>query len=221
MVFWVAAVAATMGQSDTRSFDVKGFDKLSLGSAFKIKISQSDRFRVVASGDKQDLDDLVAKVSGGTLSIKYETNRNKRKSVELDIEMPALSALSLSGASSTVAKGFSGGSKLKLDVSGAAKLTLDISVGAVEFDLSGASSTTLTGKANSLRGDLSGASSLKAAGFPVKDAQVEASGASSASVKTSAKLLAEASGASSVRYSGGATDVRINTSGGSSVKKGE
>jgi hypothetical protein len=219
-ILFLACLAATaFAQSNTRSFDLKNFDKVSLGSAFKIDLKQSSRFRVVALGTQRDLDDLEAKVSGGTLSIRYKEDRSRREKMTLEIEMPSLTGLDLSGASSTVASGFSGGERLNLDVSGAAKLTLDISVETLLFDLSGASAVTLTGKASVLKGDLSGASSLKASGFPVKEAVVDASGASSAVVNTSAKLIADASGASSIRYGGGGTDVRTNTSGGSSIKR--
>ncbi len=218
----VLGIASTgYAQEDRRTFDVKGFDKLSVGSAFRANVSKSSSFRVVATGEQQDLDDLEAKVSGRTLVIRYKNQRNKRKGVTLDIEMPSLAAVDLSGAASMKAAGFDGRNDLDLDVSGAAKLMLEIEAGDVSFDLSGASSVTLTGSANSLKGDISGASSLKAGDFPVKEAKIDASGASSANVRSSSKLLADASGASSIRYAGGAKDIRTNTSGGSSVRRSE
>lgn len=220
VLFFLAAVTAASAQTNTRSFDLRNFEKLSMGSAFKITVKQGERFRVVASGEQEDLDDLEAKVSGGTLSVKYKVSSRNRKGVSLDIEMPSLSGIDLSGAASMKASGFTRGRHLDLDVSGAARLVLDTEVETVNFDFSGASSITLTGKANSLKGDISGASSLKAADFPVKEADVDASGASSAFVNISSKLLADASGASSIRYTGGAQDIRMNTSGGSSVRKG-
>ncbi len=221
MVFVLGLIGAAHAQEDRRTFDLKGFDKLSVGSAFKANVSKSSSFKVVATGEQQDLDDREAKVSGGTLVIKYKNNRNRRKGVTLDIEMPSLAGVDLSGAASMKAAGFDGGNDLKLDVSGAAKLALEIKAGDVSFDLSGASSTTLNGSARSLKGDISGASSLKARDFPVKEAEVDASGASSATVHPSSKLLADASGASSIRYAGGAKDIRVSTSGGSSVSKSD
>jgi hypothetical protein len=72
-ILFLACLAATaFAQSNTRSFDLKNFDKVSLGSAFKIDLKQSSRFRVVALGTQRDLDDLEAKVSGGTLSIRWK-----------------------------------------------------------------------------------------------------------------------------------------------------
>lgn len=221
MVLVLGIASAAYAQESRRTFDLKDFDKLSVGSAFKANVSKSNSFRVVATGEQQDLDDLEAKVSGRTLVIKYKNSRNRRKGVTLDIEMPSLAAVDLSGAASMKAAGFEGRNDLKLDVSGAAKLALEIEAGDVSFDLSGASSTTLTGSARSLKGDISGASSLKASDFPVKEAEVDASGASSATVHPSSRLLAEASGASSIRYAGGAKDIRVNTSGGSSVRKSD
>lgn len=222
LLLWVLvfAVAGLLhAQSTSRTFDLKDFDKVSVGDAFKINIKAGAGFSVVATGDASDLEDLVGKVSGGTLTLKFNSRKSHRKGVTLDIEMPGISKLDVSGASSAVAKGFSGGERLKIQVSGAAKLVMDVEVDDVQIDLTGASALTLSGKAKSLKGDVSGASSLKAADFPAKDIEIEASGASSATVKTTSRLLADASGASSIRYSGEGKDIRVNSSGGSTVKR--
>lgn len=220
LVFLIGWVSIAAAQSSQKTFDLKNFDQLSLGSAFEINVKQGNGFRVVASGDQRDLDDLEGKVSGGTLVIKYTERLKNRSKVSLEITMPSLSGLDLSGATTTVATGFSGGDRLKLDVSGASKLKLNVSVDALVFDLSGASSTTLVGKATLLKGDISGASSLKARDFPVKEVEVDASGASSVAVNMSEVLTASASGASKVRYSGPGKEIKVSSSGASSVKRG-
>ncbi|GAA4436794.1 hypothetical protein GCM10023091_15140 [Ravibacter arvi] len=217
----LAVVAGAYAQEETRSFNVKDFEKLSMGSAFKINLKQGKNFRVVATGQRRDLDDLEAKVSGGKLSIRYKENGRNRKGVHFEIEMPELSGIDLSGAASMKAGKFNTRGNFDLDVSGAAKLELELDAETVDFDLSGASSTELSGRANSLRGDISGASSLRAGKFPVKEVEIDASGASSASVQASARLSGDASGASSIRYSGGAKEIRVNSSGGSSIRRSE
>jgi len=77
----------------------------------------------------------------------------------------------------------------------------------------------LTGQGDVLNGEVSGASSFKGRDFSSKVVNIEASGASSASVVASSAVHADASGASSVRYSGSAKDIHSSTSGASSVKR--
>ena len=67
--------------------------------------------------------------------------------------------------------------------------------------------------------DASGASSVDLGGFPVNDANVEASGASNVTVNARGKLDVNASGASHVYYLGSPTLGKVDTSGASSIKR--
>ena len=68
----------------------------------------------------------------------------------------------------------------------------------VRFDLSGSSNVTLTGSAQDVTIDASGSSDVDLTDFFVADADVEVSGSSTAIVKPSGRLGADASGASHV-----------------------
>ena len=203
----------------TRTFDLKGFDRLSLGSAFEITVTKGN-YSVKVEGRKQDLNDLEAEVSGGKLRVHYKDsfnwNRN-RKRVSVTISMPTVKALDFSGATTSRVSGFDDLGTLDLDISGASKSDIQVKAQRIVMDASGASTITLTGSAGRLEGDVSGATSLRAYDFPVKEAILDASGASSVRVSVNGKLEVEASGASSVRYRGTAS-VRSNTSGARSVK---
>lgn len=203
----------------TRTFSLTGFDRLSLGSAFEITVTKGN-YAVKAEGRKEDLNDLEADVSGGKLRIRYKDsfnwNRN-RKRVSVTISMPTLKALDFSGATTSRVSGFNDLGTLDLDISGASKSDIQVKAERIVMDVSGASTITLTGSANRLEGGVSGATSLRAVDFPVKEAFLNASGASNVRVSVNGKLEVEASGASSVRYRGTAS-VRSNTSGASSVR---
>ena len=209
-------------QDDSRSsrtYDLKGFDRLSLGSAFEISVTKGN-YSVKVEGRKQDIDDLEAGVSGGKLRIRYKDSlgwgRN-RKRVTVTVSMPTLKGLDLSGATTSRVSGFNDLGTLDLDISGASKSDIQVKAQKIIMDASGASSITLTGNANRIEGDVSGATSIRAYDFPVKEAFLDVSGASNVRVSVNGKMDVEASGASSVRYRGTAS-VRSNTSGASSVK---
>lgn len=65
-------VSVTTFAQDTKKFPVSGFNKLAMGSAFKIDVKQGSNFSVTASGKSEDLSDLEANVSGGVLKIGYK-----------------------------------------------------------------------------------------------------------------------------------------------------
>lgn len=216
-----ACSAQNRGLQATRTLKVADFTKLAMGSAFKISVDQGSSFRVTVSGREADLDDLEYSVSRGTLKVGYQNNSwsKNREGVQVEVTMPTLDGVDFSGASNAKVRGFRGGRGMAIDVSGASKVEMDFSADKVFVDLSGASRLTLMGKAETLEGEMSGASTFDGKDFPVKEANLEASGASSASVVASSALEADASGASRIRYSGSARQVRSSTSGASSISR--
>ncbi|GAB3175021.1 head GIN domain-containing protein [Telluribacter humicola] len=220
-VVWIASVALAMAADETRTFNLSNFSKLSMGSAYRIQVKQGSSFSVTATGEKQDLDDLDAKVSNGTLMIRYKQEKwkNRREQVHINITMPSLDAVDFSGACVANVTGFDSNKNMDIEVSGASKVTMDVTAPKVQLELSGASVLTLNGKAEVLNGELSGASVFRGNSFPVREANLGASGASKASVVANSSLTADASGASSISYAGNAKEVRSNTSGASSIRR--
>lgn len=206
---------------DSRNFNLSGFSKLSMGSAFRIEVKQGSKYSISTSGRPEDLADLEATVKGNALHLGYKGNNwNKnRKTVNVSITMPALEGVDFSGASKATVASFSGVKNMDIEVSGASQVTMELSSPKVTFDLSGASSLVLTGQGEVLNGEVSGASSFKGREFSAKTVNIDASGASSAAVVASNTIHADASGASSIRYSGAAKDIHSSTSGASSVKR--
>jgi hypothetical protein len=163
---------------------------------------------------------LDVRLEGRTLRIgfKAECWVSGATTMEAEIAMPALVGLNLSGASQGVISGFKSERPLELEVSGASAIRGDIESGDVTAGISGASSLQLDGRGSDLKLNVSGASRADLAGFRVRDADVEVSGASSARVAPSGRLDVEASGASRVYYLGNPTMGRVEVSGGSVVE---
>lgn len=224
---WIATLCFTLlsftspalQEENTRTFSLNGFDKLDLGSAFIIHVRQGSQFSIKATGQKRDLDELDANVSGGTLKVRYNQNWNRnRKRVTFEITMPTLRGIDFSGASTSDVRGFRNQGNMNIDISGASTATIELDAARINVDFSGASTVSLMGKAERMEGTISGATTLKAFDLATKQARLEVSGASGVRVNVSEKLDIDASGASSVRYRGGAS-VSSNTSGASSVRR--
>lgn len=214
------ALTFASAQEVSRTFNVSGFTKLDLGSAFKIDVKQGSNYQVIVTGKANDLDDLEYGVTRSTLRIGYKNNgwRKSRENVRVSITMPSLDGVDFSGASTASVRGFEGGS-MSVAVSGASRVEMNFSAKNVELDLSGASRVMFIGQATSLEGEISGASEFNGKQFPAQKVNLNASGASSASVIANSSLQVDASGASRISYAGKVRDVRSSTSGAGSVRR--
>ena len=213
---------AITGSGDlvTRKEEISAFDKVDVGHAFRVDIRQDETFSVVVRVDDNLLDHLVLEKQGSTLKIGLKPNRFYRGYTgEATVTMPELTELELSGACRGNITGFQSGETLRVSLSGASQLEGDIEAGDARFNLSGASQLTLSGSGDDLRLEASGASIVDLSDFSVDDADLDASGASQATVYASSTLDVDASGASTVTYLGRPRMSRIDTSGASSVQR--
>jgi Putative auto-transporter adhesin, head GIN domain len=194
------------------------FDRIKTGSAFKINVLQGNSFKIIATGDRTDVNDLDIYVRNGVLTGGYRNNsRSQRYSMKIDITMPALVAVDFSGATTADISKFVSNS-FDVSLSGASKLNLAVSTPKLTFDISGSSQFTPNGSVQKVSGDLSGASSYSAFNFLADETSMSVSGASNARVDVSKYLKINASGASNVRYRGNPI-TEISASGASNVVK--
>lgn len=200
------------------TYEIVDFDRLEMGDDFVIRVEQGNFFSVSARGDERNIDDLIVRKDGSTLVVRYDDNHNRKHDTYIDITMPVLHEVNFSGASNSVVTGFSHEGVFKISLSGASVSQIDLDGDVTDVSLSGASTLTIAGSATELSAGVSGASVLKAFNFPVEEAYVNASGASSVKVTVAHNLNAVASGASSILYRGSPA-VTSNVSGGSSVQQ--
>ncbi len=200
-----------------KDFVVTDFDRLEMGSGFRIRVDQANFFSVQAKGDRRNVDDLQVYKQGNTLVIEFEDQRDRHHDTYIDITMPLLTAVNFSGASESKIRGFES-DQIDLYLSGASVCQVDATFNRIDLVVSGASEVIMFGDGAELVGELSGASTLKAFDYPVKEAILELSGASSGKVTVTDALDVTAGGASSVLYRG-EPSVVANTSGASTVVK--
>jgi hypothetical protein len=203
-------------------YSILDFDRLDMGDALSVTVTQGTEYSIKASGDSRNIEDLVVKRSGSTLEIYYR-NRwrpiRRQHTTYVTITMPGLVSADFSGAVTSEVTGFET-NDFHLGLSGASTCTLNFTGDNADFDLSGASSLTVEGSAANMNASLSGASTLSALEFPVKTAKLDLTGASRARVNASEKLKASASGASDIVYRGTPV-LDISTSGESHVRPDE
>ncbi|GAA4384095.1 PspC domain-containing protein [Hymenobacter koreensis] len=212
--------------SARRNFSEQGFQRLDVSGAYRVVVREGSTFQVKAAGSERQLNDMEVSRSGSELVIQprrkgmFGNWKNKDdQRVLVEIEMPTLQGLEVSGAVRTKVMGFENLNDLRVSQSGASHLWFEGDCRTLGLDLSGACYTNLKGRASKLRLNASGASRVLAASFPVETASVDLSGVSKARLEVSQSLEAEVSGASEVRYSGNPNSVRTDDSGAGNVRR--
>lgn len=185
------------GKTATAMRDLKDFSAVNVGGVFVVEITAADNFEVELEADDNLLPFISTEVVNGTLRLETEKRLKTDNPIRVRISAPSIN---------------------DLDVSGASKVTFNnVSGGTIKVDASGASHVKLAGDAADLNLDVSGASRIDASKLTATSANVDASGASHIDLNVTQRLNAEASGASTVAFSGSPASVVKDVSGAGSV----
>ncbi|MDO1446823.1 PspC domain-containing protein [Rhodocytophaga aerolata] len=225
----VAGEIKTGRDGNIREFSLRDFDRLNIGSAFRVHVTQGDNYLVRISGDKEDIEDIRARVRDGELEVFYNNkfdifNWNvNRDRIRVDITMPTLAGVHFHGASESYIQGFGDeqhtGNTVDVQVSGAAKSVIDIAAHKISADLNGAAELELKGRTEVLEAEVSSAARLRAFDLVAGEVDVDVSSSGLAEVHANEKLIAEASSAGKVRYRGEAKVTSEVSSAGSVSKE--
>jgi hypothetical protein len=210
------------GRTTTRDFDLSGFTRVNISSAFQTEINRGDGYAVSVTVDDNVVEHLDVRVDGDTLRIGLKPRVGLgfgNVTLRATVTMPDLEGLNLSGASRANVAAFSSTKRVDVGVSGASRVNANLTSGEMRVEASGASTVEISGATGPLEAEASGASSVRLGNLTAQDAQVKASGASNITVNVSGRLTGDASGASNVRYTGNPTSVMVDTSGASNVTK--
>jgi hypothetical protein len=207
------------GQVTSRDLSEKGFRKVHLGSGSRSHISYASDYSVVVRIDDNLTDYLDIERSGSELSIALKPHYSYGGvTFDVDITMPDLERLRLSGGSKCALSGFNLDHDVDLDLSGGSELNGNVTATKASFSLSGGSGVELMGAVSSARLGGSGGSRFDLGDFDARDVDVDLSGGSNVTVRVTGELSGVLSGGSQVRYIGEPKMGRISKSGGADVR---
>jgi hypothetical protein len=225
--FFVSLIAANVYSADkvTKTFDYKDFSSIDVSSGMYLNVTQSDNYSIEIKADESDFKYLKVEKKGETLKIYFHKSFfsffKKHNKVEINIKMPALAGLDLSGGSHANIQMDNSSKSFSADMSGGAYLEGNLSCGDAYFDISGGSGVNMTGKGKNLKIEGSGGSKFKLKDFSVDNVNADMSGGSHATVTMNGTLNTEQSGGSRIVYYGNMTLGQTDFSGGSGVSKGD
>jgi hypothetical protein len=203
--------------------DAKGFHAIEVSGDITLYLSQGEEEKVaVTSTDIKWRDRIHTEVVDGVLKIFTRNGEEFRwglhPKMKAYVSFRSLDGLRASGASGISVDGTISVGSLAIRLSGASNFKGAVHVDELLLDQSGASSANIKGIA-SHRASIqsSGASNVKGYEFSTDSCVVHATGASSVRITVNKEIVADASGASSVRYKGAAMAEKIHSSGASNV----
>ena len=220
--FDVPGFIASDDDRETNGFDITEFNKVHISGIFDVEITQSDTYKVNVDANHKFFKNLDVSKEGDTLRIRHSRHIGWRAALvkpRVELILPVLKELRLSGATGVKISGFNSSESFKLDMSGASSLQGDISVGNADFDISGASRIRLNGSSRDAVIRASGANRIDLHDFTIENAAVKLSGASRLSANVSGRLDARLSGASYFGWRGEPVMGDIRTSGAARLSK--
>jgi hypothetical protein len=189
------------GNQVTENRQFSDFSSVSVSSGFAFVVTESDSYSVKTITDDNIQNYVQVSKSGDTLSVGLKPGYGiSTSTLRVEIAMPSLNRLELSGGVHGSAEGF-------------------VSTNNFEIDASGGSVVQIQGKANDLIVNGSGGSQLNLSDFSVRNAYVNLSGGTQAEISPSGRIDANLSGGSQLYYSGNPTLGNINSSGGATIQK--
>ncbi|WP_312556089.1 head GIN domain-containing protein [Empedobacter brevis] len=206
----------------TQNRKVSSFEGIDVSHAINVTVSDGNyNGEITVEAPDNIMDRIITEVKNGVLVVKMKGTVNlKNTSIKVNFPHKKLRSFSISGASNVTVIPTQKVEKLAVDLSGASNLKLDAVSNSISVDNSGASSMKISGNVQNLTISVSGASSFVGKELKAANVTVDCSGASSTTVWAINSLVADSSGASSVRYlDESGLQTKVSTSGMSSVKR--
>jgi hypothetical protein len=244
IVFAAMTYSESSGVVITRESNLTGFSAVQVGDGFRVNITYSDIYSVRVTTDDNIMNSISLSIDNGTLIVQFNpgTFMIIHPTVDVEITMPALSEVDLSGGTQGNIIGFlnlnqtrfqtalSGGSILDIPLINVGSFFLSLSGGSSlngkinsagtassNLMLSGGSSADLSGTSGNITIDASGGSMVNMLDMSSHDINVMLSGGSGAKINLDGRLDANLSGGSNIGYIGTPTMGNITLSGLSTI----
>src|SRR5258706_8079562 len=196
------------GLGDQDQFGLKDFDELDITGIFNMVIRQGDVYSIEMQGAESERKKFKVDQSGDRLEISYNSrnktfwmNNNSDELVKIFITMPNLSKLKVKGAGKIKIEDFRE-DNTDITLFGAMTCDANIHVRNLQLDLSGPMVFELDGDGDFLEAEVNKVAQLKASGYEVRHAIVNAREMGRARVNARETVEIDTDFTGSVKYQG-------------------
>lgn len=187
------------GELTTEERDVKSFDKIESSGSYDIYVQVGEEQNIEITYDDNLIDLIITRVSGKTLKISSEGTYSSRNTCRIDITVPELEKVYLSGSG---------------DIE-----IVDLNETSFIFKLSGSGDLRASGKVEELEIRLSGSGDIDTRELMAKDTYCKVSGSGSIKVRAEEYFDGSVSGSGNIYYYGEPDHISTHVSGSGRIKK--
>ncbi|MBL7932964.1 MAG: DUF2807 domain-containing protein [Bacteroidia bacterium] len=197
--------------------EVKSFHKIQASGSVNIHFTQSDTASLTVKADKDEIENVETKFENGVLVI---SNKGRfTDPVNIYVKNSLLSGIETSGAVDLKISRILKTDSLEINASGSSDIHAKVETRKIKCLQSGASDVSLDGTTDHLESNVSSAATLKSYNMVSKNADIITTGAATAKIYVTEKLVANASGASDIKIKGDPKEVNAESSTASSITK--
>lgn len=204
-----------------QSREASNFKGVSISNSMDLILRQDSAYSVRVETDDNLQRYIFAVVENGILHIRQEDRYDlvETGKIKVFVSAPLFRSVEATGACNVFTENkLSSDDVIDIDLTGASEATMDLKSPKITADLTGASTLKIKGETQEFSVEGSGSSNIRCFDLMTEKTLIDMSGACDAEVYASVKLDVKASGASDVKYRGGAS-VSQDVSGAGSVRK--
>lgn len=204
--------------------NVSTFDQLKIAGPFDVTLSPDRVGSIQIDADQEMLDKIITEVKNGALIIRMKKrsyfSTNPWKTIAIDVPMPNLRAIHLSGSGKVHNTTAFSTDNLEVKLAGSGSITLLTNATNVNSQLSGSGTVKMKGTTTQINVKLAGSGHAKLQELKAKNGQAELSGSGSIRLQCSENLTAKIAGSGTIRYYGEpAGKLHSKVTGSGSVRK--
>lgn len=222
MLFFAACdPTAIVGEGGliTENRNIDDFDRLDISIPGEVHVTKGQTFKVVVKAEETLMPFLETELHAGKLHIYFSHNVRDVDGLEVEITMPELNQVQVSGSAHLHTDGVFSGSDLDLGLSGSGRIHMDdIDFEDISANVSGSGSLELQGVADAINAQVSGSGKIDAVQCPAQTAEAHVSGSGEIRLQVVKMLKAYVSGSGNVWYEGNPA-VEEHLSGSGRVRK--
>ena len=189
------------GVAATEAREVSAFQSIDLAGSNNVVVRVGEKQSVVVKADDNLLDRVTTEVNSGTLVIANTPGNLTAKSpMRVEIDVPALDALTLSGSGNIVVTG--------------------VEAKRLAVNLPGSGTLTGNGAATRLVVTVGGSGTVELTRLVASDVRADVSGSGSIFVTATKRLDASVSGSGAILYAGSPSNVTSNITGSGAITGG-
>ncbi|MEO1516427.1 MAG: head GIN domain-containing protein [Bacteroidota bacterium] len=206
------------GPKVQKELQIKSFEGVKLSLPANVQLIKGSNCKVVVDAQQNIIDAMDIEVRGGILTIGSRKNLRNHASIDIQVTLPKLRAVKVSGSGDVESKDhFSGLGDVDIAVSGSGNIRLDIDAKRVDTKISGSGNIELKGNAVEQEVRISGSGNYRSYELQSSDCSIAITGSGDAKVHVKNKLDAKITGSGDISYKG-SPDVRSKILGSGDVR---